>query len=56
MQPALREGIDYTLDEQGRFVFTREFLLARGTCCKSGCRNCPYGYVDLKKLNPDIPT
>jgi hypothetical protein len=22
---------------------SREFLLARGYCCNSGCTNCPYG-------------
>ncbi|MEQ8762753.1 MAG: helical backbone metal receptor [Planctomycetota bacterium] len=25
-------------------ALTREFLLARGHCCESGCRNCPYGF------------
>jgi len=29
------------LDENG--AICREFLEARGTCCDSGCRNCPYG-------------
>lgn len=23
-------------------VMTREFLISRGYCCQSGCRNCPY--------------
>ena len=23
-------------------ALSREFLAARGTCCDSGCRNCPY--------------
>lgn len=27
----------------GLFVFTRSGLLARGRCCGSGCRHCPYG-------------
>lgn len=40
----LKEGIDYTL-EKGLLVFTREYLLRRGTCCESGCRNCPYGFT-----------
>ncbi|MCA9394907.1 MAG: hypothetical protein KC900_11940 [Candidatus Omnitrophica bacterium] len=35
-------GQDYLIDPQGRFVFTREYLLRRGFCCESGCRNCPY--------------
>jgi Family of unknown function (DUF5522) len=26
----------------GLFVFTAAFLAARGTCCDSGCRHCPY--------------
>jgi hypothetical protein len=40
----LREGLDYTLDERGRFVFTRDYLMRRGHCCESGCRNCPYDF------------
>ena len=30
----------------GRSVFTAAFLLARGTCCDSGCRHCPYLPLD----------
>jgi len=26
----------------GLSVFTAEFLAARGYCCDSGCRHCPY--------------
>jgi iron complex transport system substrate-binding protein len=26
-------------------AISREYLLYRGYCCHSGCRNCPYGYV-----------
>jgi hypothetical protein len=26
----------------GLFVFTAAHHLARGTCCESGCRHCPY--------------
>lgn len=37
----LVEGDDYTV-EGGRWVFTAAFLLRRGFCCGSGCRNCPY--------------
>jgi hypothetical protein len=40
----LVEGEDYTV-EGGLFVFTRKYLLRRGYCCQSGCRNCPYGFV-----------
>ena len=37
----LTEGVDYTF-ENGLLVFTREYLLARGACCGSGCRHCPF--------------
>ena len=37
------EGVDYTF-ENGLMVLTRRFLLERGFCCESGCRNCPYGF------------
>ncbi|MBA4067805.1 MAG: hypothetical protein C0501_29725 [Isosphaera sp.] len=37
----LREGVDYYV-EDGRWVFTAAFLRARGYCCGSGCRHCPY--------------
>ena len=37
----LIEGVDYTV-ENGRWVFTADFLRRRGTCCDSGCRHCPY--------------
>jgi Family of unknown function (DUF5522) len=26
----------------GLFVFTATYLTARGTCCDSECRHCPY--------------
>jgi hypothetical protein len=40
---AMAAGEDGYVDPQtGYFVFTRAFLAARGTCCSSGCRHCPY--------------
>jgi hypothetical protein len=45
---ALKEGVDYEIDGNGLLVFTRQYLLKRGYCCKNGCRNCPYGF---KKKN-----
>ena len=36
-------GRDY-YEEDGLVVFTEAYLLRRGTCCKSGCRHCPYGF------------
>jgi Family of unknown function (DUF5522) len=40
----LEEGIDYYFNEKGLMVFTKEYHLKRGYCCKSGCINCPYGF------------
>jgi hypothetical protein len=34
---------------EGFTVFTSQFLKNRGTCCKSACLHCPFGYT-LKKL------
>jgi hypothetical protein len=44
--PPLVEGRDYYVDPDGLYVFTAEYLLARGYCCRSGCRHCPYGFRD----------
>jgi hypothetical protein len=32
----------YTDPVSGLSVFTADFLRARGYCCESGCRHCPY--------------
>lgn len=45
----LLEGVDYVV-ENDKIVFTRDFLLKRGYCCNSKCRNCPY-----KKVSRDLP-
>jgi hypothetical protein len=42
--PPPLEPEDYYLNEDGLLVFTREYHLKRGYCCKSGCRHCPWGY------------
>lgn len=42
----LQEGDTYK-SEAGYIVFTEQYLLRRGYCCKNGCKHCPYGY-DLK--------
>lgn len=33
---------------EGYTVFTSQFLRNRGTCCKTACLHCPYGFT-LKK-------
>ncbi|HEY8666253.1 MAG TPA: DUF5522 domain-containing protein [Tepidisphaeraceae bacterium] len=35
-------GKDYTLNENGRAVLSREYLLGRGECCGNDCASCPY--------------
>lgn len=39
----LQEGTHFYLDK-GQFVFTERYHLLRGSCCKSGCRHCLYGF------------
>ncbi len=51
--PALSEGIDYYLDENGLLVFTAAYHLRRGTCCGSGCRHCPFEHVNVPKKNEE---
>ena len=40
----LQENIDYYINEDGNFVFTREYHLKRGYCCKNKCLHCPWNY------------
>jgi len=35
---------DYYLSPDGFIVFTEQYHLKRGYCCKSGCKHCPYGF------------
>ncbi len=52
----LLEGIDYTI-ENGLWVFTKEYHLKRGHCCKSMCKNCPWEYkkiVNREKENRNL--
>jgi hypothetical protein len=39
----LEDG-DFYYSEEGFIVFTEQYHLKRGYCCKSGCKHCPYGY------------
>lgn len=32
----------------------KEFLLSRGSCCKNGCKNCPYGFNKNKNMNNNL--
>jgi len=41
---------DFYLNEQGYRVFTEEYHIKRGYCCKSGCKHCPYGSTKIQIL------
>lgn len=45
------------LSPEGFTVFTSQFLKNRGTCCKTSCLHCPFGFT-LKKcgLQFDVAT
>lgn len=40
----IKLDVDYYYNEQGYRVFTEQYHLKRGYCCKSGCRHCPFHY------------
>ncbi|UOR05017.1 DUF5522 domain-containing protein [Hymenobacter aerilatus] len=41
---------DYYFTPEGLMVFTEQYHRRRGTCCKSCCRHCPWGYGRGKTL------
>jgi hypothetical protein len=50
--PDLVEGEDFYLE--GLFmVFTAKYLRARGYCCESGCRHCPWSFRGNRRQ--DVP-
>jgi len=42
------EKSDYYLNEDGYIIFTEEYHLKRGYCCKNSCKHCPYS-IKTKK-------
>ena len=48
----VKNKLTYTND-RGENVYTSAYLLKRGTCCKSSCLHCPYGYT-LKSFSIQI--
>ncbi len=40
--PVCLEGRDYQIEADGRWVFSREYLVTREICCGSKCLNCPF--------------
>jgi len=47
--PIAEKG-DYYFNEQGFMVFTKEYHLKRGYCCKNICLHCPWNYKGEKKI------
>ncbi len=46
---------DFYLDENGNTVFTAQFHLKRGYCCKNKCRHCPWNFGRQKTKNITPP-
>ncbi|MEI6087719.1 MAG: DUF5522 domain-containing protein [Bacteroidota bacterium] len=40
-------NLDYYIDENGLFVFTEKYHVAKGYCCGHGCRHCPYQFESV---------
>jgi hypothetical protein len=45
----MKEGVDYYINEDGNVVFTAEYHLKRGFCCKNKCLNCPWDHGKPKQ-------
>ena len=45
----LKKDIDYYINADGNFVFTAQYHLKRGFCCKNKCLNCPWDYGKPKQ-------
>ena len=44
----MNNKLTYT-DESGNEIKTTQFLRNRGSCCKTACRHCPYGFTLKEK-------
>ncbi|WP_255076274.1 DUF5522 domain-containing protein [Lacihabitans sp. CCS-44] len=42
LKKKISKNADYYFNKEGLVVFTKEYHLRRGYCCKSNCLNCPY--------------
>ncbi|GAA3958962.1 DUF5522 domain-containing protein [Mucilaginibacter dorajii] len=47
----LQKGVDYYINEDGNFVFTKQYHQKRGYCCKNKCLHCPWDYGKPTKDN-----
>jgi hypothetical protein len=47
---ACAEGkLGYMDPQTGLFVMTATYLLAKGRCCGSGCRHCPFDATEQRR-------
>jgi hypothetical protein len=46
----MKAGSDYYFNEEGLMVFTEQYHLKRGFCCKNRCRHCPWKYWGEKNI------
>jgi len=44
----LKEGVHYYMEDE-LMVFTETYHRARGHCCGSVCRHCPFDYVNVRR-------
>jgi hypothetical protein len=35
---------EFYLSPEGYIIFTEQYHLKRGYCCKNGCKHCPFGF------------
>jgi hypothetical protein len=35
---------EFYLSPEGYIIYTENYHLKRGYCCKNGCKHCPFGY------------
>lgn len=43
----MKLGVDYYFNEEGLFVFTKEYHLKKGYCCGNGCLHCPFNFENV---------
>lgn len=39
-----KEDADYYINSEGYMVFTANYHLKRGYCCKNKCKHCPWNF------------
>ncbi len=45
----MKIGEDFYFNEAGLMVFTENYHLKRGYCCKNKCKHCPWQNVKNRK-------